>query len=69
MATFSSRVVTVNRYEWSIPLPTNPAEYAKALTAAAHAAAAHGINTSYDDWCILTADDEHLVISFTVVGA
>lgn len=66
MATFTSRTRTTVTREFVVPLPTNPAEYAKAFSAATHAAESADVSTHYDDWLSITTDDENLILSFQV---
>lgn len=69
MAVFSSRLVTVTRHEWTVPINTNCAELGKALSAAARAYRTYNaFPETYelsDDALWVTSDGEEIVIYFT----
>jgi hypothetical protein len=61
------RTERVERFiEWGVELPAAVGEMSKAFAAAEMEAQSLGINTSYDDWCIVDHDDTHLILRIKV---
>lgn len=66
MATYTTEVKTTTEYRWLVPQPAPWVELNKAFGALSKAfKKEHGRHVAFDDDVMVTATEEHIVLSFT----
>ncbi len=71
MASYTKRIIDIKTVEYSIPCASNGngifvAEVCKAITDIKQDAEAMGLDTNYDDWCIVLPSDKEIILTFKV---